>query len=302
MAIVLITGGTGLIGRALTRALRAEGHEVRILGRRAGTSEGAPILTWEPSRNTMDRSTLEGVEHIVHLAGAGIADKRWTAARVKVLIDSRAASALLLLGETMAQGLRPSSFVSAAGINYYGAVTNDHVFHEDDPPGKDTIGWISSEWEAAVDTWADHCRTVKLRTPIVLASEGGALPKLAAPVRWGLGAALGTGRQWMPWVHIDDLVRIYMKALFDPGMHGPYNVDSGHYVRNVDMMRAISKALGRPFLLPAIPGWILRSAMGDLSSILLEGSRTTNARLRGAGYVFKHTDLDKALADLLQRR
>ena len=303
MAKVLITGGTGLIGTALIQALESAGHQVHLLSRTASNAGGnVKRFRWSVQPGTMDPSAWAGVEHVVHLAGAGIADKRWSAARVQELIDSRAASARLLLRSAKEHGVQLKSFVSAAGINYYGAITSDHVFVETDAPGTDTIGRISRDWEAAVDVWSSVCRVVKLRTPIVLSPTGGALAKLAAPVRFGLGAALGSGRQWMPWVHLDDLVRIYIEALFDDRFNGAYNVNSGNDVTNAAFMRTIARVLHRPYVLPAVPSFVLKVALGGLSSILLEGSRASNERLLATGYRFEHPELEAALSDLLRQQ
>lgn len=298
---VLITGGSGLIGSALTKALIQAGHSVRHLGRRAGMRGGVVTHAWDPAAGTMDTSALDGVDTIVHLAGAGIADKRWTNTRVEELIASRAGTSRMLLENALAMRMAPRCFISAAGINFYGALTTRHVFTEADPPGMDTIGRISKEWEASVDAWSGLCRVVKLRTPVVLSAHGGALPKLMRPAKWGLGAPLGSGSQWMPWVHLDDLVSIYMHAMTERSMTGPYNVNSGNDVTNSEMMRAVAHALGRPFFLPAVPGFLLKIVLGEMACILLEGSRADNARLLGTGYRFKHPTLEGALAQLLQR-
>ena len=300
MATVLISGGTGLIGTALTRALLQAGHGVHLLSRSSAPErEGLLTFRWSPASGEVDPQAWNGVEHVVHLAGAGIADKRWTKARVDELIASRAETARLLRRSAEQAGAQISTLVSAAGINYYGAFTSDCILTEQDPPGTDTIGRISKEWEEAVDEWGTHCRVVKLRTPVVLSRSGGALAKLAAPVRFGLGSPLGSGRQWMPWVHLDDLVSIYMQALFDARYQGAYHVNSGHDVTNAELMRTLSRVLGRPFFAPAVPAVVLRIALGELSAILLEGTRASNARLLGTGFRFAHPRLEDALRDLL---
>lgn len=301
MAVILITGGTGLIGSALTEYLTAKGHEVRHLSRSRGKSNGIARFHWDVKEQVMDDAALIGTDHILHLAGAGIADKRWTRSRVKELIESRTASARLLLDRARALHIRPASFISAAGINYYGAVTTDHIFKETDPPGNDTIAHISKEWERAVDEWRDLCRVVKLRTPVVLAAKGGALPKLATPVRYGIGAPLGKGTQWFPWVHVKDLVRIYAQAIDDSTMEGAYNAGALGDTTNASMMRTIAKVLGKPFFIPAVPAFALKLALGDLSSVLLEGSRAHDQRLLSTGYKFEFAQLEPALQDLLRR-
>jgi len=305
MATILITGGSGLIGTALTASLQREGHTVRWLSRTAGEqplrlrSGSVQRYAWDVERGTVDHEALDGVEHIIHLAGAGIADKRWTAARKRELERSRLESARVLLRAVKANGAAPKTFISAAGINYYGAGTSEHFFTESDAAGQGYIAHLSRIWEEAADEWAPTCRVVKLRTPLVLSRKGGGLAKLAFPARFGMGAPLGSGRQWMPWVHLDDLVRAYQQALANTAMHGAYNVCSGDQRTNRDFTKAVAKALGRPVFLPAVPGFLLKLALGELSSILLGGSRASNARLVATGFTFRYDALDAALTDCL---
>lgn len=299
MATILITGGTGLIGTAVTNALLAEGHVVHHLGRKEHQSGPAAHFQWDVAKGFIDTKCLRGVTHIIHLAGAGIAARRWTDSRVRELIESRATSAQLLLRAAKETETPIASFVSAAGISYYGACTVEHHFAESDPAGSDTIARISVAWEVAVDEWSALTRVVKLRTPMVLARSGGALQQLAVPVRLGAGAALGSGRQWVPWVHLDDLVRIYRAALFDERYQGVFNVNTGHDVTNDELMRTLARVLHRPYFLPRVPSFALRLALGELSSILLEGSRARNEGLLAQGFTFKHQQLEPALRDLL---
>lgn len=301
MSTILITGGSGLIGTALTKSLLADGHTVRHLSRTPGERNDVRAYAWDIKAGTMDEQALVGVDHIVHLAGAGIADSRWTKDRVQELIDSRCLSALLLLRTAKELGSRPRSMVSAAGINYYGAVTGTHRFIESDPAGTDTIGRISSEWEAAVDQWASLCRVVKLRTPVVFSSQGGALEKLSKPVKLGLGAPLGSGKQWMPWVHLDDLVRAYEHAMANERMEGAYNICAPEEATNADVMRTAAHVLGKPYFLPAVPGFLMRLALGDLADILLEGSRVDTERMKATGSTYAQPKLEGALRDALKR-
>lgn len=301
MATILITGGSGLIGTHLTKSLLADGHLVRWLSRTAGHRHRVRAYAWDVDAGNIDPEAIREVDHVVHLAGAGIADKRWTSRRVQALIDSRARSIRVLLRAFQEVGSAPRSIVSAAGVGYYGATTSDHILSESDPPGHDTIARISVEWEHAVDEWSALCRVVKLRTPVVLAKEGGALPRLAQPVRFGLGAAIGSGKQWMPWVHIDDLVAAYRQALVNDRMRGAYNVVAGN-ATNTELMHTLAQVLKQPFLLPRVPGWVLRAALGEMASILLEGSRVNGSRLAASGALLRHTDLQETLGDLLSRR
>lgn len=301
MATILITGASGLIGTALSRSLVADGHRLHHLGRSLRPDTGhTRHFRWNPVEGTIDEACLHGVTHIVHLAGAGIAEKRWTRSRITELIDSRAASARLLLRTVSATGSRIDAMISAAGMNYYGACTSERVHQEADPPGTDTIARICVEWERAVDEWGEVTRVAKLRTPLVLARSGGALPMLAAPVRWGAGAALGSGRQWMPWVHMDDLTRAYKTALFHVDYEGAFHVNAGHDVTNIEFMRTLAAVLHKPFFLPRVPAFALRIALGELSSVVLHGSRASNARLLSKGFLFQHNNLRSALEDLLR--
>ena len=271
---------------------------MRHLSRSKASAKGVPTFQWNVADRTVDPRALLDVDHIVHLAGAGIADERWCKKRVRELIASRADTSRLLLERCVEAGVVPKSFVSAAGIGYYGAATTSRVFTEDDPTGADTIARISAEWEKAVDEWTALCRVVKLRTPVVLSAEGGALPRMAAPFRWGLGAALGTGKQWMPWVHIDDLVRTYQLAIASEEMMGAYNVVGGN-ATNAEVTRAVGRAVKKPLWLPNVPGFVFRLTMGEMSSILLGGSRVANERITSTGFQFAHQDIGTTVNELL---
>ncbi len=301
MAIILITGGSGLIGRHLSERLLTDGHTVRWLSRNPGTHGRITAFAWDPARGKVDAEALRGIDAVVHLAGAGIADERWTSARVNELIESRAGTARLLHRACIIEGITPRVFVSAAGVGFYGAVSSAHRFIESDSPGQDTIARISVAWEKGVDEWSSTCRVVKLRTPTVLAAEGGALRPLARLARWGMASPLGTGKQHMPWVHIDDLVQAYTHALHEPTMSGAYNIQGG-CATNAAMMQAIAAAVHRPFFLPRVPGFLLRFMLGDMAQLLLEGSCVDDARLRDSGFRYAHTELPEALRRLLVKR
>ena len=307
MTNILITGGSGLIGQHLTRALQRDAHTVRWLSRTQGEKGDVKVFSWNIARGEVDGRALEGVDHIVHLSGAGIADKRWTKARLHELLESRADAARLLLRKAKEIGCVPKSFVSASGAGFYGAITSDHIFSEEDPAASDTIGQLTKAWEDGVDEWdmttipsGGRVRVVKLRTSMVIAKNGGALPRLAAPARWGLAAAFGGGKQWMPWVHIDDLVRVYQQAITDERMRGAFNVCATEQPTNEEFMRAVAKALRKPFFLPNIPAFALRIALGELSHVILDGSRTSGQKLLETGFRFRHDVLRDALAEALQ--
>lgn len=300
MSIVLITGGSGLVGHHLTKLLISESFEVRHLSRSAQSNAPVPTFEWNIAKGFIDPRALENVGHIIHLSGAGIAEERWTEERMWVLYSSRVDAAALLHREMRKTGSWPKSFISASGINYYGTLTSDRIFTEGDPPANDTLGKLCQAWEAAANEWAAKCRVVVLRTSVVLAREGGALSKLSGPARWGLASPLGHGRQWMSWVHIDDLAHAYLHAIRNAEMHGAYNIAAPEDVRNREMMREVAHVLHRPFLFPAVPRFVLRTMLGELSSMVLEGSRVSNAKLVASGFEFRHPELRQALKGLLQ--
>lgn len=299
MSIVLITGGSGLIGRALTAALSAD-HEVRHLTREHKKVGPVRSFLWDVPAGKLDPAALEGVDHIVHLAGEPIINKRWTREQLWICEQSRTASARLLLHTAQATGLRPRSFVSAGGVGYYGAATSDRVFGEEDGPATDTIGRLTHAWEQAVDEWSSITRVVKFRTPMVLAKEGGALARFVPLARWFVLAPLGSGRQWMPWVHIDDLVRAYLTAMTSDGMSGAFNVCAEEQPQHRGFMRSVAHAVHRPLFPVPVPGFGLRLAMGERAALVLEGSRVSSEKLLSTGFHFQHNALHPALAHLLQ--
>lgn len=298
MATILITGGSGLIGTHLTAALEKDGHMVRWLGRKAGERNGVRAHAWDLERGIVDEAALNGVDHIVHLAGAGIADKRWNEARIQELIHSRTRGPELLYRSCERRGHWPKSFISAAGIGYYGAVTSEHVYAEDDAPGTDTIARISVAWEQAVDVWKDRARVVKVRTSVVLARDAGALKSLGRIARFGLASPIGSGRQVMPWIHIDDLVDAYLLALNDERLRGGYNVAAPDQPDNRRFMGTLASTLHRPFLMPPVPGFVLRLLVGGVADALLKGSHVSCEKLERAGFITRHRDLREALADI----
>ncbi len=235
---------------------------------------------------------------IIHLAGAGIADERWTDRRKQIIINSRVKSAELLYATCESAGQWPEVFISASGINYYGSVTSSHIYTESDPPAASFIGRCCVLWEEAAEKFKKECRVAMLRTGVVLSVEGGALPKIAAPVKFGFGAPLGSGDQWMPYIHIDDLCHMYLHALENAAVQGPYNATNGDHINNRNLTKAIAKALNKPLWLPAVPIFALKLALGEMSEILLEGSCASADKIASTGFKFKFKDMQTALLEL----
>jgi uncharacterized protein (TIGR01777 family) len=295
---VLITGGTGLIGSRLIPILQEKGYEVVLLSRTEQTYMGCKAYEWDISKGEIDERAFEGISSIIHLAGAGIADKRWTDSRKRVLIDSRVKSAQLLRKYVLSQNLELKSFISASGIGYYGTETTDHVYTEADPPADEFVSEICIKWEAAADDFKELCRVVKLRTGVVLSKEGGALVRLAQPIKLGVGAAIGSGDQYMPCIHIDDLCRMYLHCLKDQNLKGVYNAVSGERSTNKELTKAVARQLNKPLWLPNVPGFIMKLVFGEMAQILLGGSHVSAEKIKSTGFEFQFPTLKEALEEI----
>jgi uncharacterized protein (TIGR01777 family) len=298
---ILITGGTGLVGSALTEILIQRGYEVVLLSRNAGTKGKVRSYQWDYTKKYADPAAFEGIHAIVHLAGAGIADKRWNDTRKHEIISSRVETAQLLLEMVKQTGHTPEVFVTASGINYYGSVTTEHIFRESDPPADSFIGQCCFLWEAAADAFSPLCRVVKLRTGVVLSPKGGALEKIAAPARYGFGAPLGSGKQYVPWIHLDDLCTLYLECIEKPAFAGAYNAVAPEYITNTQLTKGVAQALQKPLWLPNVPGFALKLALGELAEIVLEGSMASAEKLIKAGFKFKYHSAEEALRSLLAK-
>jgi uncharacterized protein (TIGR01777 family) len=295
---ILISGGSGLIGSALTKLLLANGHEVNHLSRSKLSENGIPTFVWDVEKGEIDDAAFEGVEAIIHLAGAGIADGRWTEQRKKIIIDSRVESANLLYQKAKELNTPLKVFVSASGISYYGMDTTEKIYSETDPPSDDFIGTCCVLWEKAADQFSDLARVVKFRTGIVLAANGGALEKIAQPVKLGFGAPLGSGEQWVPYIHIDDLCAMYRAAIENENYHGVYNAVNGDHVTNGDLTKETAKALKKPLWLPNVPSFVLKAAFGEMGRLILEGSRASAKKIQSVGFQFKYNTLRDALRNI----
>lgn len=299
---VLITGGTGLVGKKLSRLLVEKGYAVRLLSRKKREIENAEVFVWDVNAGTMDEKAMEGVDHVVHLAGAPIADRPWTAKRRQEILDSRVKSAQILIKVIEKQATKPLSFISASAIGYYGD-SKDKVFKVGDPASPCFLGKTCELWEAASQNVTEMgVRRVVLRIGIVLSKDGGALPKTAAPARLGAGAYFGNGQQWYSWVHIDDMVGMLAFAIEQSSLKGTFNAVSPDPVRNKDLVKAIAKQFGRPFIPIPAPAFVLKLAMGEMSNILLYSTKVSAQKIEDAGFRFKHGELESALAAIYPKK
>ncbi len=300
MPKVLITGGTGSIGTYLSHFLEENGYEVAVLSRSRSTSSKFKTYLWNYKENFIEPEALETSDYIVHMAGAGIADKRWTNKRKKEIIESRVATSELLYRALSKCKKKPEAFISASGIGYYGQQTTDKIFEETDGAGKDFVGETCRLWEASVNKINDlGIKTINLRIGVVMMKNGGALDKMAQPIRLGVGAALGTGKQMIPWIHIADLNRIILHAINNSSLEGPYNACAPESVTNLELTNTLAKVLRKKLLLPNTPSWVLKMILGERSVLLTEGSRVSSDKILSTGFEFKYTNLENALRDIL---
>jgi uncharacterized protein len=310
---VLITGGSGLVGTRLTELLLQKGFTVSHLGRKkvvrvdaklTDRVGGKPIKTylWDIKKGIIDEKSLLEADYIIHLAGAGIADENWSEARKKEIIDSRVKSIQLISNTLKTISHKIKGFVSSSGIGFYGADTGDEYMCEQHTAGTDFIADCCIQWEGGADEIeALGIRTVKLRTGLVLSEKGGALPRLTQPVRWGVGAALGTGKQWQSWIHLDDLCELYIKALKDEKMQGTYNAVAPNPVTNYDLTKISAQVLKRPFWMPNVPAFALKLVFGEMASIVLGGNYVLNQRIKlETDFKYRFVEVRGALEDLLR--
>ena len=298
---ILVTGGTGLVGKVLVNELQNRGHEVAILTRSPKKNTKIPSFLWDIDKGYIDPKALAFAEGIVHLAGEGIADKRWTAEQKKKIIDSRVEPLRLLAKHLAANGIKPAVLVSASAIGYYGGERGEEKLTENSAPGTDFLAECTVKWENAA-SFLVASRTVHIRVGVVLSKEGGALPKLAAPVRWGVGAALGSGQQWMSWIHVQDLARLFVQAIEDQNMRGAYNGVAPLPIRNADLTKKVAKQLNRFVFLPPVPGFVLKAALGEMSVVVLGSAYVENQRINEElSFKYAYSTVEEALKEIYEK-
>lgn len=297
---VVISGGTGLIGRALAADLLDKGHEVRILSRDPSRADGIParaeMAEWDAVSPGTLAPLLEDAQAVVHLAGASIADGRWTDARKRLIRESRVESTRAIAA-ALATPTAPRVLIQGSAVGYYGA-RRDQPVDEQAAPGDDFLARTCRDWEAASESvTGSGVRRAVARTGVVLSVEGGALPKMALPFKLMAGGPAGDGRQWLPWIHIDDEVAALRFLIESDAAAGPFNLTAPHPVTNRDFSRALGRALGRPSLLPA-PAFALRLALGEMATLVLDGQRAVPRALLDAGFDFAYPESEGALQAL----
>lgn len=300
---IIISGASGLVGKALTDNLRADGHTVAHLVRSSEDVTPGDIR-WTPTSASIDAPALEGADAVVHLGGASVAEGRWTPARKQIIRSSRVDTTRLLVDSLSRLQHKPRVFVCASAIGFYGD-RGDEILTESSQQGKDFLSFVVRAWEGEAAR-AEHSgtRAAMLRFGVILAKEGGALPQMMGPFKRGFGGRLGSGQQWMSWIALDDTIRIIRAAIEDSDegntkYRGPINVVSPNPVRNAEFTQVLASVLGRSARF-AVPAFALRLALGEMANaLLLSSQRVRPARLQSAGYTFKYENLDAALRAIL---
>lgn len=292
MLNVLITGGTGLIGQRLSKLLDANKYEVRLLSRNENSNSEFKTFVWDIEKGYIDEKAFQDLDYIIHLAGAGIADKKWSEKRKKVIIDSRVKSTELLLHYTQKLHTPLKAFISSSAVGIYGSITSEIIFTEDDNPGNDYLAKVCKLWEDAIFEFeAESIRTVAVRTGIVLSKDGGALKKMNTTVI----TPLGDGLQYMPWIHIDDLCNLYLKAIKEVKMSGIFNGVAPEHESNKTFSKKLAKVFKKPFLPIGAPSFLLKALFGEMATILLNGSRVSADKVIEYNFEYKFPSLIEAL-------
>ncbi len=293
--IYCVTGGSGLVGRAVQKELEAQGHEVRILTR---TPRKPGEFAWNPSAYIVDPEALLGVHGVIHLAGASVSE-RWTQSHKRAIMESRIQGAETLFRAIEAMDQRPEVMVSASAVGIY-PNSLDRVYSERDAGAVGFLGDVVRAWESQAGRFADlGLRVAKLRIGIVLGHGGGVLGTLLPVFRVGLGSALGDGKHWMPWIHVDDLARMVARLATDSALDGVWNGVGPESSTNKDFSLTLAKVLKKPFWAPAPPAWALRLALGEMAQIALMSTHCSAQKWKDLGFEYQFNELDAALKNLV---
>jgi uncharacterized protein len=303
MSTILIAGGTGLVGKHLSQMLQSAGHTVLHLSRKQDLKAKYPAYAWDLAKKTIDQAAVDRADYIINLAGAGIADERWTPERKRLIISSRVDSTLLLKAAIERRPSPPKAYISASAIGFYGS-RGDQLLTEADEAGTNSfLAESVSKWEQAVEKIAETgLRTVVIRIGVVLSTQGGALEKMLIPFNFFNATYFGHGQQWMSWVHIDDLCRMFIEAIDNERFSGIYNGVAPHPFRNKDLVCELKKAIGKPAIMLPAPEIALRIAMGEMADVVFDSTRVSSKKIEATGFKFQFPELLPALKDLLRRK
>jgi len=295
---VLITGATGLIGKPLTEALITKGYQVSHLSRSPGKNPQVKTYLWDVDKGQIDEHCIDGVHTIIHLAGAGIADKRWTEKRKQLLVNSRTQSIRLIYQLLQNRPHEVKNIISASATGYY-SNRGDELLTEHSQPLHDFLGTCCIAWEKAVDEGVSlNLNITKFRTGVVLSTKGGALPPISLPVKFALGAALGNGKQYIPWIHWQDAVNLYLHAMEGHLPPDVYNMVAPVPVTNKQLTQAVARQLRKPLWAPNVPAFLLKLMLGEMSLVVLGSTRVSAEKVQDAGYKFKFENISEALGNI----
>jgi hypothetical protein len=300
---VLITGGTGFVGKNLTHLLTENGFSISIFSRNfKQNTANVSYFKWDITNHYIEEEAVLKADYIIHLAGEGIAEKRWSAKRKEDIVQSRAQSVALIYEVLKKHNKKLEAFVSASGIGIYGAINGEQICSENTPLENDFLGSTCQLWELAADNIESlGIRTVKIRTGLVLGKEDGFLKKLTPIFKFKLGSALGSGKQYMPWIHIDDLCAIYFEAIKKTNMSGAYNAAFSDDTTNTIFSKTLAKIYGYHIWLPNVPAFLIKIALGEMAQILLTGRRVSSSKIENLGFQFRFKNLENALRDCLYK-
>jgi len=305
METVLITGGTGLVGTALTDLLLERGYRVIVLTRtpERGRNKQITYARWDVNTQTIDTAALQQADYIVHLSGANVADKRWTEARKQEIVTSRTQSSELIVKALLSTPNKVKKVISASATGYYGQY-RDHVFTESDPAAADYLGVTTQLWEQSIgDVRSLGKKLVVFRIGMVLSRDGGALKEFYKPLRFGFATIMGSGEQYISWIHIHDLVRLFFNAIVNDKLEGIYNAVAPNPVTNKELIQAMARAAkGKSYMMAYVPAAALKLALGEMSVEVLKSVRASSAKIQQTGFQFSYPTIDRAMEQLFPKR
>lgn len=291
---LLISGGNGFIGKTLAKFLQDAGHQTFVLSRTKGD------VLWNPTENWIQENAFKNIDAVIHLAGENIGEIRWTAQRKKVLIQSRKQGTEVLVKALNEQQHHVQLFISASAIGFYGADTGDQLCDENTPNGSDFLAECVSVWESANGTLSPNIRKVVFRLGLVLDKNGGVFKSIFTPIRFGLGSALGSGKQWQSWIHIKDVCEAILLTLNNKNLRGTYNLVAPNPIRQVEMAKQIALKGKFPFFMPAVPKFVLKLVLGEMACLVLGSNKVTCDKfLKDSGIKFKFPDFERAVNELI---
>lgn len=298
---ILITGASGLLGTELSKILQNNGYEVSHLVRKKNPNSPFKQYLWNPSKKEIDLESIKNTDAIIHLAGAGIADKKWTPERKKEIIDSRVIGSEFLIESIIKNSINIKLFVSASAVGYYGLKPATKAFIESDVASESFLGNCCLQWESACSKAKEVSqRLVTFRIGVVLSEKGGALPKLIQPIKYFVGSPLGSGQQIVPWIHVDDLCRMFLESIKNNNLNGVYNAVAPKNCTNQELTKSAAKTLKRPLFLPNVPSFLIKILFGEMASLVLEGAEVSADKILKTGFKFQYPKLEDALKNLLE--